>query len=184
MTMPEQKPGRSFQAYQTPKIFLDAVKKRFGIELFDWDLAATADNAVDGCGSREDTKGFDVARYFGPTRMGPAFRDSLTQDWTKLKGSLWLNPPYADIAPWAEKCAASAWYESEKAYPTRRIFLLVPAAVGSNWFQRHVFNKSLVLLLNPRISFDGKAGFPKDLILACYGLKPSVEPWRWQGKPL
>ena len=45
--MPIQKPGKSFQAYQTPVVFLDAVKKRFGIKRFAFDLAALRTNAVD-----------------------------------------------------------------------------------------------------------------------------------------
>jgi hypothetical protein len=36
MSMPEQKPGRSKQDYSTPVEFLDAVKRRFGIEVWDW----------------------------------------------------------------------------------------------------------------------------------------------------
>ena len=169
--VPAQKPGKSFQAYETPAVFLDAVKKRFGVKSFSYDLAA----------SNENTKG---ARWFTKEQ------DSLAQDWAKLRGDCFLNPEFADIAPWAEKCAASAWWEDARAKHgggpagDRRIFFLVPAAVGSNWFQRHVFGKALVLLLNPRISFDGKAGFPKDLVLAVFGSKPGVECWRWQGKPL
>jgi phage N-6-adenine-methyltransferase len=153
--MPTQKPGKSFQAYETPLEFIDAVKKRFGIKHFAYDLAASAANT-------KATLYFDEAV------------DSLKQDWSKLRGDLWLNPPYAHIAPWAEKCAASAINGSR-----RRIFLLVPAAVGSNWFAQHVDGKALVLLLNGRICFDGKAPYPKDCILAVYGAKPGYEVWRW-----
>ena len=58
----------------------------------------------------------------------------------------------------------------------------MPAAVGSNWYLEHVFRHSTTYLLNGRISFDGVAGFPKDLLLAHFtGLAP--EPprvWNWR----
>ena len=193
--MPRQKPGRSFQAYGTPKVFLDAVKARFGIKHFDWDLAATKANAVDGLGS--------VRSYFGPDHFAAGCRNALSpdNDWKDVddridNANLWLNPPFADIAPWVEKCAASAWWESEKskrgpgAADGRRIFLLVPAAVGSNWFSMHVHKKALVLVLNGRITFDGcppnpKTGkvdpYPKDCMLCVYGAKPGFDIWRWGG---
>lgn len=155
--MPAQKPGLSKQDYATPPEFMNAVKLRFGIPAFAYDLAA----------SRENTK----ARHFFCEEQ-----DSLKQDWMRLRGDLWLNPPYAHIAPWAEKCAASRPHGIE-----RRIFFLVPAAVGSNWFAQHVDGKALVLLLNGRISFDGKAPYPKDCILAVFGMKPGYEVWPWKG---
>jgi len=167
--MPKQKPGKSKQDYSTPKEFIDAVKKKFGIREFAYDLAA----------SLENTK----AKFFFCEE-----ENSLAQEWRKLRGDLWLNPPFANIAPWAERCAASTEFVAETARanlkPARRIFLLVPAAVGSNWFAQHVFNKARVLLLNGRISFDGVAPYPKDLILAIYGEKPGIEVWRWAGAPL
>jgi phage N-6-adenine-methyltransferase len=172
--VPKQKPGKSKQDYGTPKVFLDAVKKKFNVKAFAYDLAADATNKK-------------AAGYFTEAQ------DSLVQDWTKLLwGDLWLNPPFGRIEPWAKKCAASAWWESEtsKRGPAdgRRIFLLVPAAVGSNWFQHHVFDRSRVMLLNGRIPFDGCPvnpntgkvdGYIKDCILAVYGEKPGVEAWRW-----
>ena len=163
--MPAQRPGLSKQDYATPLEFIDAVKKRFGIREFSYDLAA----------SKENTK----ARHFFCEE-----EDSLAQDWTKLRGHLWLNPPYAHIAPWAEKCAASCHFDMRPSHAKqnadRRIFFLVPAAVGANWFAQHVDGKALVVLLNGRISFDGKAPYPKDTILACYGFKPGYEVWRWK----
>ena len=180
--MPAQKPGKSKQDYGTPKVFLDAVKKRFNIARFCWDLAATAENAIDGLGAERC--------YFGPGRDRETDALASDCDWRDAGVNLWLNPPFADIAPWARKCAASAWWESEKskrgpgAADGRRIFFLVPAAVGSNWLAQHVDKKALVLLLNGRISFDGKNPYPKDCLLAVYGLKPDYEVWRWAGAPL
>ena len=151
--MPAQKPYRSRQDYATPRTFLDAVESRFG--KLGWDLACSKTNCV------VPGSGFTEAD------------DSLAQDWNSLIGHLWLNPPFGNIAPWARKCAQ---FRGDGA-----IFLLVPASVGSNWFRDHVFGKSRVLFLNPRLSFDGKAPFPKDLMLCIFGLGyDGVALWGWR----
>jgi hypothetical protein len=175
--MPAQKPGKSFQAYATPRDFLDAVKSKFGVKVWAWDLAATVENAV-------------AEHFFGdPDLSRVSIRcdalDSLKQDWTRLRGDLWLNCPYADIEPWAEKCATSAAWPKQllvqTAHPfARRIFLLVPASVGSNWWADHVHERARVIFPRPRLSFDGVAPYPKDLGLILYGEKPGYETWRWR----
>lgn len=157
MSEPVQKPGRSKQDYATPWEFIRAVEARFGP--IDFDLAAHEGN----------TK---CITYFTEAD------DSLKQDWTILRGNLWLNPPFGDIAPWARKCAESA---HEFALGTR-IFLLVPASIGSRWFAEHVHHRALVLGLSPRLSFDGKNPFPKDLMMAIYGVAPGFDVWRWDAK--
>lgn len=146
--------GKSRQDYETPEDFLAAVQKRFGI--INCDLAARADNA-------KGPKWFDEAV------------DSLTVDWHRTEGNLWLNPPFDNISPWAEKCAV----ESEKG---AKILFLTPASVGSNWFSNFVFNKAHVLFLNKRLTFVGaKDAYPKDCILSCYGFgKPGFDVWRWK----
>ena len=155
MSMPIQKPGRSIQTYGTPWELIRAVQVRIG-DSFNWDLAA----------SQENTK---ALFYFGESQ------DSFAQDWSKLNGWLWLNPPYANISPWAEKC----WRESEKG---AKICFLVPASVGSNWFADFVHEKSLVLAIRPRITFIGQEDpYPKDCIIAVYGIgKTGFETWKWQ----
>jgi phage N-6-adenine-methyltransferase len=148
--------GESKQDYATPPEFIAAVVERFG--RLDFDLAASAANAK-------------APQFFTESV------DSLAQDWTLLRGNLWLNPPFSRIEPWAAKCAASAVWSFK---PARRIFLLVPAAVGANWHAKHVHEKALVLFLNGRISFDGVNGYPKDCCLAVFGEKPGYEIWRWR----
>jgi phage N-6-adenine-methyltransferase len=142
----------SRQDYATPADLIAAVEWRFGVIGFD--LAAEAHN----------TKS---ASYFSP-------RDnSLKQVWHAVPGLLWLNPPFATLAPWASKCAA-------EAAAGARIALLVPAAVGSNWFRDYVLGKALVCVLNPRPSFDGRHAYPKDVLLAVYGHAPGFEVWQWR----
>jgi phage N-6-adenine-methyltransferase len=144
--------GQSKQDYATPPNFMSAVANRFGRISFD--LAASADN----------TKS---KNYFSKEQ------NSLVQDWHKIHRSwLFLNPPFDNIAPWAEKCAAESSLGAH-------ILFLVPASIGSNWFAQHVFKKSLVLALNGRICFDGIAPYPKDLLLAVYGDTQGFDVWRW-----
>jgi phage N-6-adenine-methyltransferase len=144
--------GPSKQNYATPPELIAAVEKRFGS--IAWDLAAEPENAK--------------APQFYTEKD-----DSLAQDWHKHEGLLWLNPPYNCIAPWAEKCSREHRLEAYVA-------LLVPASVGSNWFQNHVLHQALVLFLNPRVSFDGKHPFPKDIMLCVYGGPRCCDSWRWK----
>ena len=158
--MPAQKPGKSEQTVETPSDFITAVEARFG--KIDFDLAAVYSNAK-------------ASRFFGPTA------DSLKQDWTKLKGNLWLNPPFGDIAPGAQKCAESTAGLSALKTASRCILLLVPASVGSNWWAEHVDQKALVLFTSPRLKFvNHKTSYPKDLALVVYSaMRPGYECWRW-----
>lgn len=148
--------GRSKQDYVTPREFVDACAALLGIDGFAWDLAASDNNAQCEAYLTEAT-------------------DSLAVSWAPLLGDSWgwLNPPFGNIRPWAQRCA-------EESARGARVALLVPASVGSEWFARHVDMKALVRPIRPRLSFDGKHGFPKDLMVAFYGLRPGFHPWRWR----
>ena len=154
---PAQKPGKSKQDYATPREFIAAVERRFGP--LAWDLAAHEGNHV-------------TTDWFGP---GATCDDSRVYPWHAIQGNLWLNPPFADIEPWAEKCAIESAMGA-------RIMLLVPASVGSEWYRKWVHGRALVLFLSPRLSFDGKAPYPKDCLLAAYGDYDGrgCECWRWR----
>jgi phage N-6-adenine-methyltransferase len=162
--MPAQRPGLSKQNYATPPEFIAAVKHAFNVKEFTYDLAA----------EKENTK---AVHFFSEEE------DSLSQNWSKLRGALWLNPPYADIATWAAKCLTSR-------NPHSRIFFLVPASVGANWWAKYVHGHSgvKVYFLNGRISFDGKAPYPKDCVLIIYTHSSKqafgYALWRWQGGEL
>lgn len=157
MTVPAQKPGKSEQSVETPNEFIDAAKRLLHIEQFDWDLAADESN----------TK----AKYWTPIEC-----DALIQAWDHLGGWLWLNPPYSKITPWVTKC----WKESREG---ACIAALVPASVGSNWWNDYVAGKAQVYFLTPRITFMGhKHPYPKDLALLLY--RPDVtagySTWHWK----
>ena len=154
MSPPSQRPGRSKQDYGTPREFIAAVERRWGKLTFD--LAASKENTV--------TRDFLSIE-----------QDSLKQNWTLLGcGPLWLNPPFADIRPWAEKA------EKESTYTT--LLMLVPASVGSNWYAEHAMRMARTIFLRPRLTFVGcSAPYPKDLMLLEFGTiwSGEFESWRW-----
>jgi len=170
-TVPVQKPGKSEQDVVTPWSLIDAVEKRFG--RIDFDLAATRENC----------------RVRRPDRTDPCHFEpednSLAQDWRPIRGNAWLNPPYGrtleashGIADWSSKC-----FSSLRSVPQTqgRIFLLVPAGTGANWYADHIWKKCLVLFLQGRVTFDGHpTPYPKDLILGVYGEPPGAEVWDWR----
>ena len=153
--MPRQKPGRSKQNYATPRPFVRAVESLLGIDAFDHDFAAEPSTAV--CPS-----------YW--TKKQNAFH----QRWD-VPGWGWLNPPFANIAPWATQCRV-------RGSKGGRIALLVPASVGSNWFYNDVASRAFVLFLNGRLSFDGIGPYPKDCMLCLFGpdYAPGYDVWNWR----
>lgn len=162
MAMPAQKPGHSRQDYQTPPEFLAAVRRLLDITQFDVDLAATAENAV-------------CPRYY--TERDDAFKQSWLT-W-RQEGWNWLNPPFADLEPWVRR----AW---EQAQLGARVAMLVPAAVGANWWRDWVDLKAQVRFLNGRLTFVGEtAPYPKDCCLLLYALElpATYEVWNWRKQP-
>lgn len=154
--MPAQRPHRSKQDVQTDPALIAAVIELFGPLVVD--LAAGAENA-------------QAAVFFDEAH------DSLVDPWAGgglPTGNRWLNPPFENIAPWAEKCAANGTREN-------RIFFHVPASVGSNWFRDHVAGKALVLFLNGRVTYVGHTQpYPKDCIIAIYGEPHGYAVWSWK----
>ncbi len=162
------KRGASNQDVRTPRVFLDAVEKRFGV--IDFDLAASPGSSVVNTNNRDDLS-------WGPEE------DSLKQDWAELRGRLWLNPPFDPIAPWVRKCAETAPQLDEAA----AILLLCPLAVGTKWFRTFVAPFADVYNVG-RITFVGATDpFPKDLALCVYCSEPPKHPgmihhWDWAPK--
>ncbi len=93
----------------------------------------------------------------------------------KAHSLCFLNPPFADIAPWVSKCR----FESLDG---AHILFLVPASVGSDWFARDVWQRADVYFLTGRLSFDGKAPYPKDCMLIHYHPQTngSCQLWDWR----
>jgi len=146
--------GASKQDYKSPEDFMSALRKRFGPIAFD--LAASDHNT-------------QHRNYF-------TIRDnSLIQEWHKIPGLLFLNPPFDNIAPWAKKCMDERLLGAHIAF-------LVPASIGSNWFQDFVFKHSFTHGLNPRLCFDGIAPYPKDMMLNVFSPwgETGFDVWRWK----
>ncbi len=156
-TMPPQKPGKSKQDYGTPPGFLEAVKIKLNTE-FVWDLAASEENKV-------------CANYYSFEQ------NALLRDWSyDLAGGWgWLNPPFEDIYPWAEKTYL-------EAIQGAHIAMLVPLSIAE-WWTDWVDQKSYVLMLHGRLTFVGeKSPYPKDCALLLYGPEgfTGYECWSWR----
>jgi phage N-6-adenine-methyltransferase len=135
----------SKQNWRTPLSFLLAVQERFGG--ISWDLAASLGEGV-----------VPDERCFSPEL------DSLAQDWKdpRLGKVAWLNPPFADIDPWVKLA-------SECRDLPRWTLVLVPASIGTRWYEKHVLGKAMVFGVG-RMKFIGsEQQYPKDLMLIAYG---------------
>lgn len=155
--------GKSKQDYGTPWPFVRAVEDKWGPIVHD--LACTRANAKAPSG------------YYFDEGI-----DALARDWSEdfPTGNLWLNPPFANIDPWAEKCAR---------HGVRRdglIFLLTPASIGTDWFASRVWGNARVLGISPRLTFEGTEDpYPKDLMLSIFGkATDGFALWRWSPPPL
>jgi phage N-6-adenine-methyltransferase len=155
-TGPSVNRGRSKQDYGTPWGFIRSVEAKWGPLIAD--LAASGQNKK-------------AAAYYSIEN------DALSRSWSQdfPEGNLWLNPPFANISPWAEKC------KEEGVRRDGLIFLLVPASIGTDWFAQHVHRHARVLGLSPRLIFEGtKDPYPKDLMLCLFGkATDGFDVWRW-----
>jgi DNA (cytosine-5)-methyltransferase 1 len=137
------------------------------IPRFSVDLAANHKNRVCDHFFDEEENSLDD---------GWAWQDHIaTYEWA------WLNPPYANIAPWVQKAANSKPFLSNYS----GIAMLVPASVGANWWRDYVDGQAHVRFLNGRLTFVGHtAPYPKDLALLLYSLSVSYKPgyhvWDWR----
>lgn len=149
-------PGR--QDYETPDEFFRLCDREFQ---FGFDLAAHGSNRK--CGF-----------WYGPE--SPFGIDSLALSWWDIPSWSWLNPPFAEIKPWARKCLE----ESEKG---AKVAMLTLASTGANWFRDYCWDRCQIRFLNGRLKFKGaKDFFPKDLALYVFDreLSPKVEIWDWR----
>lgn len=149
------KRGQNTGNYRTPNVLRDAVIRLLGMP--EIDLACDASN------------------QFGERGLREGEVDSLLEPWHELitPGQYgWLNPPFVNIRPWAKKCAFES--DPDLVDEPARIAFLVPAAIGANWYRNHVHQRAMVLALSgKRVPFDPSNptwGYPKDLVLAVYGL--------------
>ena len=176
--------GTNKQDYRTPDAFMKAVVQHFGPISFD--LAADASNAQSPHYFAPSTS------FLGPMPFDPNAHamDAFDHSWAELsnqrepngasKGLLWLNPPFAEIAEWSSRCRNEAMLGAN-------ILLLVPAAVGSDWFVHHVAGFADIYLLTGRLSFIPGQPYNKDCMLAHYQQSKShrqctrvMVTWDWR----
>jgi len=150
-TTPRDKTKTEQDVQTDPRLF-SALDRHFG---FNYDLACTKENKL--C-------------KFGLTPSDNALR----MDWHQLEGYLWLNPPYANIEPWARKCY-------EESLKGAKIVLLTPASVGSNWFRDFIYLKAWVRFLNGRLTFVGhKTPYPRDCMISIFDtIHFDMDVWNW-----
>lgn len=82
-----------------------------------------------------------------------AGEDGLAIDWSlRSSGDYWCNPPYSNVAAWAEKC-------SKMATRRRQACLLVPSRTDTRWWHNWVMGKAAhVYLIKGRVKFDNGSG--------------------------
>lgn len=155
--------GPSKQNYGTPQVLLDAIRAKFNIPVWDFDLACEEDNCIAPMGYKLDQG-----------------QDSLLQDWSELDGlNAFLNPPFGKGREFAAKAAATF-----AGGRRPNVYALYLASVGSTWFAKHVRPYASTHILTGRVTFVGcDKPFDRDLILAAYDgvvREHPIDVWNWR----
>lgn len=151
--------GPSSNYFETPDFIFSFYNKEYN---FKHDLSASAHNKkCDSYYSEDD--------------------DSLSQDWNKLDGWLWLNPPYSPLKPWVQK--------AQKSYLLgAQIVMLIPPILNTVYFAqvkptKIIFIVGRIPFLNPdKIPMKGNS---HDSCLIIYDGKNKTEHTavEWQQRP-
>lgn len=156
MTMPKQKPGKSEQDVGTPDWLLELVKETWGPIVYD----PAASDIHHACANYDTLETDGLAQDWADRDRAFNLYDD-EADRRLWDGCIWINPPYAKIRPWVEKAS------QHESCP---VVMLVPAAVGSNWWAEHVDGKAEVYFIRPRLTFKGHdQPYPKDCAILVYG---------------
>jgi phage N-6-adenine-methyltransferase len=153
------------QSIATPWAFIRALERRFGMRV-DFDLAASAENAkAERFWSADDNALSGACRW-----------DRLEAEHGAARLA-YVNPPYANIKPWARKLADCRWL-------TRWTVMLVPSSFATDWFLE-LRGKVLIDAI-PRIQFEGATHlYPKDLCIIVAGFGVTGEGyWDWRASYL
>lgn len=80
--------------------------------------------------------------------------NSLVQDWSRLAGPGFCNPPYSDIDPWLEKAVT----EARKGFTS---VFLIPTPNGEDRYGEYVFDvASEIIFITGRLAFLRPDGAP------------------------
>lgn len=92
-----------------------------------------------------------------------AEQDGLARPW---RGSVFVNPPFGDLATWAEKCSVEAQSGAE-------IVLLLPARTDTRYWHAHIAKARAIAFLRGRLTFVGAPSVaPFPTALAYWGHRP------------
>lgn len=123
--------SRSSDLWRTPTTLFSDLDSEFH---FDLDPCCLPDSAL-------------CTQYYTP------LEDGLKQDWDGHR--VFCNPPYSDIAAWAEKC----YIESRK--PNTLVVMLIPARTDTSYFHKWIYGHSELRFIRGRLHFnDGKGAAP------------------------
>lgn len=113
--------------WETPQQLFNKLNEKYHFVI---DLAASVENAK-------------LPRYFTTAD------DALSQDWSQINGSMFLNPPYGrHINAWVRKA-----YETS-LLTTSAIVLLIPARTDTSYWHDYIFGKAHVSFLRGRLKFE------------------------------
>lgn len=120
---------------------------------------------------------FDLAASYSNTKCKSYFTekdDSLSKDWHRIGGNVFLNPPYGrELHKWVKK----AYEESLKKHDGY-IVLLIPARTDTSYWHDFIFGKAQIKFLRGRLKFElngeskDAAPFPSALVI--YGEADNV----------
>lgn len=115
--------GKATDNWATPQDFFDELHREFR---FQWDAAATQDNAK--CGPY---------CYFGPDHGTGDYRDALAQEWRKYRTEpierLYCNPPYSQCREFVAKAAAEAKHGALTV-------MLIPSRTDTRYWHDYVWD--------------------------------------------
>lgn len=145
--------SKASDEWSTPQDFFDALDAEFHFKL---DAAATKDTAK-------------CQHYLGPDRDFADARDSLTWQWPRHSGAIWLNPPYSRCREFIAKAAAHGLAGGT-------VVCLVPSRTDTRWWHEHVWDREKhqprsgveVRFIKGRLTFGGApagAPFPSVVIV-------------------
>lgn len=155
--------GPSKQTYGTPPLLLAAIRAKFDVPQWDFDLACDENNCIAPMGFM-----FDQGQ------------DALLQDWSELEGlHAFLNPPFAYGKEFSEKVAKTI---ADGRAP--KVYALYLASLGSAWFAKNVRPYATSYVLTGRVKFVGQPQvFDRDLVVCAYdGVEREhpIDVWDWR----
>lgn len=119
--------NNNYQDLATPWWFTNQLRGQHGYQI-NLDVCADAENAV-------------APVWFDKTQ------DGLKRDWDIPVGWAWCNPPFRECKVWVDKARHEA-RENETS-----TLLLLPAAIGAEWFRLRAPYARKVRIIVPRLNY-------------------------------